>query len=57
LFEIEWTSNGKKKLVSRLNLRFEDEDPKNFAMRLQTAHELRLVFEETLVSVYGTVFD
>jgi hypothetical protein len=44
-FLIEWDGNKTRKHVSRLNLRFDDENKQQFALRLQAAHELRLACE------------
>lgn len=51
LFLIEWEDNGKQKYVSRLNLRFADEDKEEFAFRLQVAHQNRLAYETLMVFI------
>jgi hypothetical protein len=44
-FLIQWDLNNKQKYVSRLNLRFNDENTHSFALRLQAAHLQRLACE------------
>ncbi len=48
-FLVQWSGTGKQKHVSRLNLRFDDENQHQFAMRLQAAHSARLVSEARVV--------
>lgn len=48
-FLIRWSSSNRKKYVSRLNLRFNDEDKHSFALRLQAAHLQRLATEARVV--------
>ncbi|PRP87942.1 putative dynein heavy chain [Planoprotostelium fungivorum] len=47
-FLIEWDSNKKKKYVSRLNIRFQEEDITLFQNRIQTATNNRLYSEAQL---------
>lgn len=56
-FFIEWKSNKRKKWVSRLNLRFNDEDKTLFALRLQAAHQQRLACEARAVSQINKQFN
>eukprot|EP00727_Mastigamoeba_balamuthi_P002571 m51a1_g12310 putative dynein heavy chain family protein (4480) ;mRNA; f:383974-398640 len=45
---IEWDENHHRKAVSRLNIRFEEEDEERFTRRLEAALRLRLFFERLM---------
>eukprot|EP01119_Soliformovum_irregulare_P017766 TRINITY_DN5330_c0_g1_i3.p1 TRINITY_DN5330_c0_g1~~TRINITY_DN5330_c0_g1_i3.p1 ORF type:complete len:3685 (-),score=1128.16 TRINITY_DN5330_c0_g1_i3:1844-12898(-) len=47
-YTIQWDSNNQLKRVSRLNLRFRDEDPAKFAKRLEVATANRKISETFL---------
>eukprot|EP00966_Prymnesium_polylepis_P221507 5124140-Prymnesium_polylepis.2 len=44
-FEVQWVHNGKRKLVSRLNLLFDEEAQSKFTYRVGQAKALRFAFE------------
>lgn len=44
-YEVEWEKNGKRKLVTRINLRFEEENEEDFARSLKIAEHYRHLSE------------
>lgn len=50
-YEIQWSSS-KSKLVSRMNLRLEGEDPESYELRIQDAHKYRDIAEVIMKYTY-----